>query len=188
MQKKKKKPKELKELVVHHHLNRKQSDGGFIWICMVFMAYNDLSYSSQFLPMISKWDPMSLFLWLERSFIDFTKIITMPITYGCDGPSFKLQIEQPYYNSYITQLTFIWGSLSACIEQSHWVLITSGQVPLPSPSERWGSCNREKLKKLPKVIPLISVCSLTWHKQSESETMARMLKPLKNIKQFRQII
>ena len=36
------KKKELKELAVHHHLNRKQSDGGFIWIGVVFMAYNDL--------------------------------------------------------------------------------------------------------------------------------------------------
>ena len=37
-----------------------------------------------------------------------------------------------------------------------------GQVPLPSPSERWGSCNREKLKKLPKVIPLKSGAAGTW--------------------------
>lgn len=37
-----------------------------------------------------------------------------------------------------------------------------GQVPLPSPSERWGSCNREKLKKLPKVIPLVSDAAGAW--------------------------
>ena len=69
-------------------------------------------YSSQFLPMISKWIPCHYFCDWKWSFIDFTKIITMPITYGCDVSQLhKLQIEQPYYNS---QLTFTWGSLCLC--------------------------------------------------------------------------